>query len=243
MNPENNANSAALYNTTMSTQAGAFDNPFYNFLSPAYSMEAVHLKQHKSTTSSSYYPEHPTAAPQPIVPNVAPPPPLGSTSSFPPPVQSSYSQPPLVFQAPQPTAPMLPPSLTGALNMPNRFDIPKNAPQSMLPPVPPPKSPSTATLGMPPAFERPRQPAIAPTSTHHRIMRAPSPPSPGGGYGGLTIHSSTLDDANGDWAASTPSGRGLVGLKNLGNTCYMNSMLQCLIATRPVVSIFFSRFY
>jgi ubiquitin carboxyl-terminal hydrolase 4/11/15 len=42
------------------------------------------------------------------------------------------------------------------------------------------------------------------------------------------------------WISDTPPLRGITGLMNLGNTCYMNSALQCLMHVEELASYFLS---
>lgn len=72
----------------------------------------------------------------------------------------------------------------------------------------------------------------------------PTVESPSQAAGGEEWHisgSSRIPSVGSQISQVGPVSAGMTGLKNLGNTCYMNSVLQCMSATVPLARYFLSK--
>jgi len=96
-------------------------------------------------------------------------------------------------------------------------------------------------------FTEVKDPEFQPPTPSKRTAEAPeaqpSIPSPSLAAGedeSFTSGRTRIPSMGSQLSQVGPISAGLTGLKNLGNTCYMNSVLQCMSATTPLARYFLS---
>lgn len=141
------------------------------------------------------------------------------TSKYPPSSSSSPSSSPPVAM-PMPSAPRLPQTTVPA----QVFTSPQ-----LQPPRPPPSGPKPSH----PARSRSLQ--SIPSHDVHQFDPLRASPNPSDILNDSLMSSSVSLLS---FSALGPSSNGITGLKNLGNTCFMSSILQCISATLPLTRYF-----
>jgi ubiquitin carboxyl-terminal hydrolase 8 len=97
-------------------------------------------------------------------------------------------------------------------------------------------------------FTEVKDPEFQPPTPTKKALERPSPsqavvPSPSLAAGEDEMYisgRSRIPSMGSQISQIGPVSAGLTGLKNLGNTCYMNSVLQCMSATTPLARYFLS---
>ncbi|KAK6346537.1 ubiquitin-specific protease doa4 [Orbilia brochopaga] len=164
--------------------------------------------------------------------------------------QSVASPEPSVHEEQEAPPPPSPPQQQQPMPAPTRTPPP-------VPPVPPPvpsKEPIETTLArrntiidhMFHGFTDVQNPQFHPVAPPSPLR--PPPAVPKKSYSGVSERhqpqAPALDPITSPFIAPvTPSGFGTTGLKNLGNTCYMNSIIQCMSGTVPLARYFLSGSY
>ena len=137
-----------------------------------------------------------------------------------------------------------------SLSRPNSLERPKYP--STIAPVdgsPPPQRRQSTFIDHPwHGFTEVKDPEFQPPTPTKKAPERPSPsqavvpsPSLAAGEDAMYISGRSRIPSMGSQISQIgPVSAGLTGLKNLGNTCYMNSVLQCMSATTPLARYFLS---